>query len=99
MNAPTPPVRKTPPKVSKASVARPKPPVVPLPPVHLPPGHMSTLGFNQCRFIAGDPKDGICCGERTRIGIPWCADHELVCFVKSKTRGVAPTGGADMRIR
>lgn len=35
---------------------------------------------NQCRFIHGDPRQRLCCGDPTVDGRPWCARHAPMMY-------------------
>lgn len=78
------------PRPSRA-IVRIAPPPKPLPPPPLEPPlsrniRLVDLESNQCRFIAGEPRDATYCGHQTRGGSKWCAYHFGVVYQPPQIR-------------
>ena len=63
---------------------RPQLKTFPLPTPEPPPANpiaLIDLRSCHCRWIAGEPKDGLYCGRQVANGFPFCAHHAAKCYV------------------
>jgi len=65
-----------------------------LPPAPLPEApqtdigrvHIADLESKHCRWIVGEPADGMCCGEDRVPGLPYCKPHSLRAYLPPQPR-------------
>lgn len=75
-----PPRNSPPPSFSQEKIFKPLPALEPEQPPPIGSVLLDTAGLTQCRFIHGDARNRICCGDRTLPGRPWCASHAPIVY-------------------